>query len=403
MYSIVYFSVQWIAILSVPALFLVQYSYLFLLLLVPIILLRDDLVRIRIRALRCFGSTPTTREAFVKQIRPNATVVGQGWHFFLKRERPSGPIIFTNEYSGRYTRNNITYWKSGTTIATMAKYYKKQGKAFHSLPSYENISLGAWVVDKNHGSGGSEGKPSNYAHGSVDSIEKYGKKYILGVEILENKLNENLDYKKTALFIENDMTEWLQPCFQRVLFIGKRTIGVVWKETREKPPKHSCCKPSRLHRNPHCCSRFCLWYQIDPLNTCCACQEPKENYDSVISNYHLNRFVPYIPTALTVFACLHRNYEIIVYAETFKDWNKLLRGLQQIEDGRFELRFGTKILFVDVSLRNGFERPFQVLKNAGFTQYALHKGKFQPEYLDMQRVSVEEIYNGGTIPKNLRF
>jgi hypothetical protein len=51
-----------------------------------------------------------------------------------------------------------------------------------------------------------------------------------------------------------------------------------------------------------------------------------------------------------------------------------------------------------------FERPFQVLKNVGFEQYALHKGKFEPEYYGMQRVTVEEMYNGVTTKKNtLRF
>ena len=410
MYALIYFTIQWFAILCVPALIFIYYSEFFFILFIPIVLLRLDLVRIRIRALRCFGSAPQTREEFISCIGKKPTVVGQGWHFFLKRESPKGPILFTNYYRGTYRLNDKTYWKSGTTIAEMAKYYKKRNMAFHSLPSYENISLGAWYIDRNHGSSGDTGKPSNHAFGDIDAVERDGKKYILGVEILEDKMNVNKHYEKTAFFIDSDMSEWLKPSFQRVLFIGKRTIGIVWRETNRKADKHDCCRPAMFHRDPHCCSRFCLWYQVDPLNTCCACQEPAKHYNSLVSNYEINRFVPYVATLMTVFACLHRNFEIIVNAEDFKRWNKLLEGLQSIGDGRFELRFGNKYLFVDVSLRHGFDRPFEVLRKLGFTEYALHKGKFHPKYYGMTEVNVETMFNAvqptqsqGLYPLRLRF
>ena len=117
---------------------------------------------------------------------------------------------------------------------------------------------------------------------------------------------------------EEDMKEWLQPCVQRVLFIGRKNIGVVWREkTREADT--GCCPA--LHKDPHLCSRFCLWFQIDPLNFldecgCCnlfSClQEDMKAYNSLVDNYTINRLVPYILTVMTVFTCSTYNFEIFV-------------------------------------------------------------------------------------------
>lgn len=432
-----YFVWQWsVLATALTALVLgVWLSAWWLLFLVLVVLLRLDACRVRVRTLTCCGARPTSRQALIQACRGDVCVVGQGWHFFLQRQAPRRVVVFTDGYAGTYTHRGVRYWKSGTTIGEMAKFYKTRaptGKAFHSMPSYENISLGAWVVDVNHGSSGDRGKPSNAAFGMVDYLDHKNRarqtpysalvlqsvKCVLGVHINTSKLNNNFSYEKRALFMTDaltlaDMTAWTQPCFQRVLFIGKRTIGVVWTRTLDDPPAWQCCSTactSAYHRDPHCCSRFCLWCQVDPCNVCCAGHEPKENYHSVVSNYELNRFVPFIWTAFTLLACLHLNVEIIVDLRRLPDALSTARVLLELHDqlrlvpsGRFELRLGTHFLFVDVSLRYALHKPFEALHSIGFRRYALHKGKYQFDYdayaqrqgvggKRMQRVSVQDMF-----------
>ena len=77
-------------------------------------------------------------------------------------------------------------------------------------------------------------------------------------------------------------------------------------------------------------------------------------------------------------------------------FNKLHEGLSVIRSGRSELRYGSRFLFIDVSLRHGFERPFLILKELGITEYALHKGKYQPcVFIEgMRRVGLQEFFTG---------
>ena len=166
MYYWCYFLIQWISILCWQVVGLWWVSIWFLLLLFPLIILRLDSVRIRIRTLRICGQRPSTDaelhacvKGCIKNKRPY-TIVGQGWHFFLKRKIPAGEIIFTDTFNKPYLFNSTTYYPCGMTLATLCKEMKKDDRAFHSLPSYENISLGAWVIDSNHGSSGDTGKPS---------------------------------------------------------------------------------------------------------------------------------------------------------------------------------------------------------------------------------------------------
>ena len=329
-------------------------------------------------------------------------MVGQGWHYFLQR-KSAGRVLFTYNFTGRYVHKGVEYWASGTLIGTIAKYYRARGKAFWSMPSYENISLGAWLVDINHGSQGDLGKPSSYSFEMVDYVDSMGvvrqDRYketaalgcVLGVSF--HRLSNNIDLEKECLFMTDDMTledvdDWLNPSVQRVLFIGKRAIGVVWRY----PSGES------LHRDPHCCSRFCLWFQIDPWNVCCRCAiESKERYHSLQPLYHVNRLVPYIFPVMTLFACFHLNYEVIVDMQGFKPAETILslyRGLRDLP-GRFELRFGRRFLFVDVSMTRDLELPFEVLRGLDFREYALHKGKYQVDYRGMKRIPVSVMFSKG--------
>jgi len=432
MYYWCYFLIQWISISCWQVVGLWWVSIWFLLLLFPLIILRLDSVRIRIRTLRICGQRPSTdaelhacvKECIVKSRQ--YTIVGQGWHFFLKRKIPDGEIIFTDTFNKPYLFKSTTFYPCGMTIATLCKEMKKEDRAFHSLPSYENISLGAWVIDSNHGSSGDTGQASNYAFDKIDFIDADGNrtqleyslgmkeniKCLIGISFVKESLNMNTTiYEKSAMIIKNnDLSAWLKPSFQRVLFIGRKSIGVVWRSRNTtRTPKRRCCgrRCSRYaHTDPHCCSRFCLWLQIDPLNYndqcgCCKLFEcfskDVEDYNSIVHNYEMNRLVPYIATVMTVFACNTYNFEIFVDLWKMKKlqfFNRLHTELSKIKSGRFELRYGKRYLFIDVSLRNNFEEPFKILKNLGIKQVALHTGKYDVIQQTLSVISVNEFFAG---------
>ena len=424
----IYFTIQWVSILCFNLVGLWVISWWFLLLLIPFVFLRLDYVRVRIRTLTCCGSSPSTRKELIEACKGDVTVVGQGWHFFLKREPPSKQVVFTSRFHKPYKVEGKTYYPCGMTIHALAKLFKEK-QAFYSLPSYENISLGAWIADWNHGSQGDEGQPSDHAFDKVDYIPKKGQPKqvayselnraditcILGVSINSDNLNFNKLYEKKAMEITDDMSQWLQPCFQRVLFIGRKSIGVTWKSSERKASKWQCCS-KKFHHDPHLCSRFCLWFQIDPLNYndecgCCSLfncfQENLSDYNSLVSNYHINRLVPYVATIMTVFTCSTYNFEIFVdLKDKFKNkekelefFNNLHTELRDIQSGRSELRYGSRYLFIDVSLKNGFERPFKVLRELGIKEYALHKGKYDPKVniRGIKEINLQEFFNPNTI------
>lgn len=424
MYTL-YYIIQWVSILCWNLLGLWIFSWWFLLLLIPLIILRLDSVRVRIRTLTWFGESPKDRNDMIDACKGNVTIVGQGWHFFLHGKKPSNKVVFTQKFCDPYPHKNVSYYPCGMTIGALAKKMKKKKKAFWSMPSYENISVGAWIMDWNHGSQGDKGKPSDHAFDMVDyldiknitkqveykNIDRKDVKCLLGVSINEDNLNKNKPYKKSAMLINDKdaMEWWLKPCMQRVLFIGRKKIGVVWRETQSDDAvswSKSCCS-KHVHKDPHFCSRFCLWFQIDPLNYvddcgCCSLfncfQEDTKKYESIVKHYEINRLVPYIATIMTVFTCSTYNFEIFVDLgeETGKRTDflfDLVEKLYEIKSGRFEIRYGGRFLFIDVSSKKkNFNKPFKILEKLGVTEYALHKGKYQPNVTVLTKKSLKDFY-----------
>ena len=171
-----YFIIQWFSLLCLSSLGLWVVSWWFLLLLIPLIILRLDCVRVRIRTLSCSGcccyNSPGNRDDMITTCSgEKVTVVGQGWHFFLQRKKAPGKVVFTHNFCTPYIEKNVMYYPCGMTIGALAKEMKKKGKAFWSMPSYENISVGAWIMDWNHGSQGNDGNPSDHAFDMVDYLD----------------------------------------------------------------------------------------------------------------------------------------------------------------------------------------------------------------------------------------
>lgn len=403
------------------------------------LLLRLRWSRVRARVGCRAGVEPTTQRDIIRLFNSskNWTPVGSGWDFYQQRRIPLNNALYLHNFCNENPIEkklegaiSAHWWKSGTTIGRVALYYKSLNKAFPSLPSIEQATLGAWIWSGSHGSSGDTGRPSNscfeYVHYlnkskqlQVVDYNKFNKRNALlilhvsfNIELLES--NRWLHKRAVKINASNPVfgvQGWLRPSYQRALFVGKRIIALQW--TKEKLGSEV------EHVDPHCCGRFCLWIQADPCNAACGCcMEPLEYYASKVRLYEVNRFVP--PVWRTPFLALagvsHRNYEIFcrLPPQTTNPREINLFFVNLVQDlfrlhkkygGRTELRFSSKILFVDVSLTRQFDSVFRVLEELGVTAYALHEGKFQhvPTFTSMQKITPEDLFRSVKSKNRLRF
>lgn len=403
------------------------------------LLLRLQWSRIRARVGCRAGVEPTTQKEILLLFKSskNWTPVGSGWDFYQQRRVPSNKALYLHNF---YNINPMEkslegalskhWWKSGTTIGRVALYYKSLNKAFPSLPSIEQATLGAWIWSGSHGSSGDTGRPSNscfeYVHYlnkfkqlQVVNYNKFNKQdalLILHVSFQIESMEPNGWLHKRAVKVDASnpvfgVREWLRPSYQRALFVGKRVVALQW--TKKKLGNEV------EHVDPHCCSRFCLWLQVDPCNAACGCcMEPLKNYASKVRLYEVNRFVPPVwrTPLLALSGILHRNYEIYCLLPPevnsaqeinffFRTFVQDLYQLHKQHGGRTELRFSGKILFVDVSLTQHFDSVFRILEELGVRAYALHEGKFQhtPKFIKMQKITPKDLFYAAKSKNQLRF
>ncbi len=326
----------------------------------------------------------------MKKACTEGTLVGYGWSFFLQKRVPQKPI-FTYRFTSSKPDNH-GFWKAGTSLKTVASYYEKQNKAFPSLPSYQNITLGAWIMTKSHGSSGDIGAPSDSKFDRIKYLSK-------------NQTVENVCYKSFKIkdvhcilyvsFKEMDKNIWLKKievptfkdwieteAYQRVCFIGKnQDVMIRWeivnqldytnRDIREK------IMEKNFHVDPHRCSRFCLWFQADVCTSAgCRCKEPSKNFNSYVKLAEVNRFVPFIFPVLTLFVWNVVNFEIILKETNThiirRDYEKI-KKFHKKYGGRTEIRFGTKVLFLDVCIQKKYIREYPIKHDK------YHLGKYQPK------------------------
>lgn len=415
--------------------FLPPYVGIFILVLA--VLSRFRWSRVRGRVGCRLGQAPREHTTLLKLMQENKkwTIVGSGWDFYQMRSVPPNDTIymynFTNATPITQKFNNYKseqWWRSGTTIGTVAAYYKTINKAFPSLPSIESATIGGWIMSGSHGSSGDVGRPSSFCFEYIHYLDRnktlqvreyknFKKKNVLLIVHVSFNLksfSRNMWLHKRAININPEdpivgIIEWLKPSYQRALFVGARVMALQWTQQKISNEEE--------HQDPHCCSRFCLWAQSDPCNAACGCCfENSDAYASKVKLYEVNRFV-FPAWRIPLLACAgigYRNYEIFcllpssVLTENnrnvfFVNLVNKLYDAHKTNGGRTELRFGETILFVDVSLRNNFESIFRILEDLGITAYALHEGKFQfkPKNSRMNQVSVETLMQVAS-QKNLK-
>ena len=355
---------------------------LFYIILFSIFLLnRFKWFRIRCRAFSC-GPAPSTKKELIEACR-NGTLVGHGWSFFLQKVTPKKPV-FTHNFCSSEPDNG--FWKAGTTLRTVTRYYEKQGMAFPSLPSYQNITLGGWIMSDSHGSSGDAGEPSNSRFLEITYLSQQSAETTIGYNDLDKsdvicilyvsfdmKPDTNIWLKKIKV---SSMEDWIAPrAYQRVCFVGKnQDVMIRW----EKHLDYTKNNRGGLHIDPHCCSRFCLWFQADVCTAMgCCCIQPSKNFNSYAKLAEVNRFVPFVFPLLTVFVWDIVNFEIIL--EKRKDkvlgYYKKIKQFHKKYGGRTEIRYGTK-LFLDVSIKKKYIDNYLDKVTKG----NYHSGKYQPSY-----------------------
>lgn len=398
----------------------------------------------------CGGHFPTSEEeltsiagSIFKETKKYPEVVGSGWGFFLYRRGARGPRIFLHNFKGR---NRDGSWRSGTTINAVQKFLLNTKDArgrstpmtLSSHPTMDFISLGSWFSCTNHGNEADASPKTSdmleyadvfdvkknqpmrrrsykYLRNMFDGDE-VGRYVIINVKLKEEGVVRNYDVQKRGLVVDNKdaLAEWLRPdAKMRLLFIGAARdhgIGLVWTKPYN-PTLHG-------KHDPHFCSRFCQFFQVDVCSAFGGCYEDayfKEGnvkfltmFTGVSTLRDANAWMPTIWPWQTVPLVLlgQRNFEVFfrLVDSTAENIFKLVEkaiAMHARWGGRSEFRMSRQnwVICWDVSMRNNFDKAFQVLQNFGVNKVSLHTGKFNElsisPFEENQRVTLMELESGG--------
>ena len=369
-------------------------------------------------------------------------VVGSGWGFFLYRRGANGTRIFLHRFKGR---NKDGSWRSGTTINAVQNFLLKtkdaQGRAtpmtLPSHPTMDFISVGAWFSCTNHGN---ESDASPKTSEMLDFADVFDIKLNTTERMSFNKIRnifdgnesrryiitnvklkggvKNADVQKRGIVIDNEdaMALWLSPdAKMRLLFVGAARdhgIGITWSKPYN-PGLHG-------RRDPHFCSRFSQFIQVDVCSAICGCYESsyvKEGnvklltmFTGVSTLQHANAWMPTIWPFMTVPLVLfgQRNFEVFFQLDDTSPANLFLLvekaiALHRRFGGRSEFRMArvNGTVCWDVSMRSNIDKGFEMLHKFGVKKISLHTGKFNE--LDVypfelnQRVTLMELDGGGVV------
>jgi hypothetical protein len=358
-------------------------------------------------------------------------VVGGAWGFYLYRKLVVPNCIFTHRMRGLLdTENDV--WAAGTTIREVLDYYSKQktkyhphGLTFSTHPTMEFITIGAWFATGSHGNGGDRARGSSKTMQTATLFDMYSNKprvvnYTELRKIFDNpktrkqwivlkvqfqNFMDNYRVQKKGIIIDSPETadEWLEDgAHLRLCFMGaarKFALGLRWQE---------CCydeAEAASHRDPHFCSRICLFLQADVFSAIIGYHEKMIKYRGSSTYLNANRWMPdllpIMATLVTVTGYL--NAEIYFRLPNTLDGETLYAMIQELiaihkeHGGRSEIRYGKKLpkttVFLDMSMNKTFTPIFKMLKKTfGVTEAALHIGKYQCDISPLKPVQVGVIY-----------
>ena len=344
------------------------------------------------------------------------SIVGSGWGYFLKRKRASSPRLFMHKLTGsEQSLTCETRWLGGTTIAEVNRSLKRaSGKTLPSHPTMDYITIGSWFAMGNHGNEGPLGcdsaqlfksamcidlnhcAPSPFTYESYEDLRMAfdctgtnSNLCILSVTLREDKLKlagyplQKRGYEIGSLDLNKTESWFDSPSVLRVLFQGgarKYAIGLTWGAIYDK---------SSTHWDPHLCSIFCQYAQVDTCSVLGGCHENMDQFNGKVSWSDANRWMPAILPIEAVFVVLgnYTNFEIVFRFDrenTAAVIHKLSMKCVELHrkfGGRSEIRCMGRgsAVYLDVSLRRTqyFVEPFNMLSSHfNVCRVALHPGKF---------------------------
>ena len=413
-YFIFFFTIAIAIIPGSIVLAILQYWWWAMVLALLALLSRTNTIRTVVRT-GAFGTAPKacSSQELLKRfegLRP--TIVGSAWGFFLQRRTAKEPVLSMRNFTGQLTERP-GWWAAGTTIKQVLDHYDK---TFPSHPSQDDITIGSWFATGSHGSSGDAGKSSSSVLHSAEvvcfdppSIQIY-ENYEKLRAIFDRPNNHVITWVKFHNLVPNapiqkrafdvvdiaSADKWLSKgAILRVLFIGaaRDGIGIRWETPYEETQ----------HIDPHCCSKCCTFFQADVCSACCGCKENYSHWNGLTTLREANKWIPPIIPFETFIAVLggHINFEFVfrlpepsgeMNATILNKMLKMLREMHREIGGRTEIRYGTSVVFWDLSLQKSFERPFQLLNTLGVERVALHPGKAQPKVNIIPIVSIGDIY-----------
>jgi hypothetical protein len=349
----------------------------------------------------------------------NPVIVGGGWGFFLKRHGPPGPRIFTHNFTGQIP-TQPGRWRAGTTIAEVTKHYGKQGRTLSAFPTMNYISIGSWVSHCSHGNSGNMNPQPHDSFASITLLDmssgstkqvdykdarrlfdSSANRYVVLDVSFRLVQNDNLEKRGILVKDAQSAADWLAPgAALRLCFLGAArdyAVGLRW----EKPYSDTD------HRDPHFCSVFCTFLQVDVFSVFGGCIEEMQAFNGISTRQHANTWVPPIfPVFNLGLLCSGLlNFEIFFKLPDVLDGNTLYKfikssiAMHQKRGGRSEVRYGNpsvdSVIHWDISLtRPHFSAAFQLLADTlGVVECAIHSGKHGiTDTAPLKRISCYEIY-----------
>jgi hypothetical protein len=184
--------------------------------------------------------------------------VGGGWSFVLGMRRARGNLLYTRNLVGRDTTDESGMsWLAGTKMRDVQRDLAEKGLTILSVPSYEWVTVGAYIATQGHGMLGVHAtqriveanarvldlKTMIQTHDSPECLlSKFGngpqkaRQYlILSVSFANSRAISRINqfiYRETRYLTKHSDAEWLlhKKHLLAVVFIGReRTILIGWR------------------------------------------------------------------------------------------------------------------------------------------------------------------------------
>lgn len=368
----------------------------------------DRMARVRDDRDKTHAGVKADVKDIVKLYNRPPQIVGGGWSSFLRRAGPPGPRLFTHNLKGMVRGTGDLTWYAGSTIFSVIKDSARleAPATLRDPPTMQFISIGAWFALHNHGNAGDLGPSHSECFkkasvldmrtGDINTVASYAElrrlfdgpksaaHCILDVTFAEAAFTKDRLIQKRGYLVDSAdaAAEWLKPCAHlRVLFVGAARahgVGLRWEDEYSDTD----------HLDPHICSRFCQFMQVDVCSAVGGCIEPMTRFNGKTLLSDANRWMPGVFPVQTIALVLagQLNFEVFfkltLTGELLYALVQKLAALHFNSGGRCEIRYSSyrdrHIVYLDFSLNaRHVSAPFKMLKSAfAVDEVALHQGKF---------------------------